>query len=79
MLNLDTHVLLSALTDQLTAAERRILAREPWSISAIVLWEIANLAQLGWIETAIARYQEALAAIPGAKRVVTANEDLRAG
>lgn len=50
MLNLDTHVLLYALTDGLTAAERRLLAREPWSISAIVLWEIANLAQLGRIE-----------------------------
>lgn len=50
MLNLDTHVLLYALTDELTAAERRLLSRDPWSISAIVLWEVAKLAQLGRIE-----------------------------
>ena len=50
MLNLDTHVLLFAVTDRLTAAERRLLGREPWSISAIVLWEIAKLTQLGRIE-----------------------------
>jgi PIN domain nuclease of toxin-antitoxin system len=50
MLNLDTHVLLYAVTDELTPAERRLLSREPWSISAIVLWEIAKLAHLGRIE-----------------------------
>lgn len=50
MLNLDTHVLLYALTDGLTPAERRLLSKEEWSISAIVLWEIAKLAQLGRIE-----------------------------
>jgi len=50
MLNLDTHVLLYAVTDELTAAERRVLSSEPWSISAIVLWEIAELAELGRIE-----------------------------
>jgi len=50
MLNLDTHILLYAVTDGLTPAERRLLSAEPWSISAIVLWEIAKLAQLGRIE-----------------------------
>ncbi len=50
MLNLDTHVLLLALTDDLTAVERRLLRTNPWSISAIVLWEIAKLAQLGRID-----------------------------
>lgn len=50
MLNLDTHVLLYAVTGDLTAAERRLLGAEPWCISAIVLWEIAKLAQLGRIE-----------------------------
>jgi PIN domain nuclease of toxin-antitoxin system len=50
MLNLDTHVLLHALAGDLTRREAAILAREPWSIAAIVLWELAKLAQLGRIE-----------------------------
>ena len=50
MLNLDTHVLLYALTDDLSARERRLLSNETWSISAIVLWEIAKLSELGHIE-----------------------------
>jgi PIN domain nuclease of toxin-antitoxin system len=50
MLNLDTHVLLFALAGELTAGERRLLSADTWSISAIVLWEIAKLAQLGRIE-----------------------------
>lgn len=50
MLNLDTHVLLYALTDELTARERALLVNENWSISAIVLWEIAKLSQIGRIE-----------------------------
>lgn len=49
MLNLDTHVLLHAVAGRLTAAETRLLAATRWSISAIVLWEIAKLAQLGRI------------------------------
>lgn len=49
MLNLDTHVLLYALSGALTPREKRLLAGETWSISAIVLWEIAKLAQLGRI------------------------------
>ena len=50
MLNLDTHVLLYAVTGALRPAESRLLRGHPWSISAIVLWEIAKLAQLGRIE-----------------------------
>lgn len=50
MLNLDTHVLIHALAGDLTAGERRLLGTRRWSISAIVLWEIAKLAQLGRIE-----------------------------
>jgi PIN domain nuclease of toxin-antitoxin system len=46
MLNLDTHVLLHAVTGALRPVERRLLAGDRWSISAIVLWEIARLAQL---------------------------------
>lgn len=50
MLNLDTHVLLYALTGDLTPRERALLSDETWSISAIVLWEIAKLAEVGRIE-----------------------------
>jgi PIN domain nuclease of toxin-antitoxin system len=50
MLNLDTHVLLHALAGSLNARERRLLSGDSWSISAIVLWEIAMLAELGRIE-----------------------------
>jgi len=50
MLNLDTHVLLYALTDDLNARERHLLSKETWSISAIVLWKVAKLAELGRIE-----------------------------
>jgi PIN domain nuclease of toxin-antitoxin system len=49
MLNLDTHILLFALDGSLTPAERKLLASKPWGISAIVLWEVAKLAQLGRI------------------------------
>lgn len=49
MLNLDTHILLFALDGSLTAGERRLLAGDPWGVSAIVLWEVAKLAQLGRI------------------------------
>jgi len=51
MLNLDTHILLHAVTDSLTRRESALLSRDTWSISwsisAIVLWEIAKLARLG--------------------------------
>ena len=50
MLNLDTHVLLYALTDELRPRERALLSNETWSISAIVLWEFAKLSELGRIE-----------------------------
>jgi PIN domain nuclease of toxin-antitoxin system len=50
MLNLDTHVLLHALAGELTRGEATALAREAWSISAIVVWEIGKLAELGRIE-----------------------------
>ena len=49
MLNLDTHILLFALDGSLTPGERKFLGAEQWGISAIVLWEIAKLAQLGRI------------------------------
>lgn len=46
MLNLDTHVLLYAVTGGLRPVELRLLRNDTWSISAIVLWEIAKLARL---------------------------------
>ncbi len=50
MVNLDTHVLIHALDGVITAKERRVLGGTTWCISAIVLWEIAKLAQLGRID-----------------------------
>lgn len=50
MLNLDTHIVIYALAGELTAREKRLLGSQQWSMSAIVLWEIAKLAQLGRIE-----------------------------
>ncbi|HYN80498.1 MAG TPA: type II toxin-antitoxin system VapC family toxin [Gemmatimonadaceae bacterium] len=47
MINLDTHVLVFALAGEVSAKERRLLAGNTWSISAIVLWELAKLVQLG--------------------------------
>ncbi|MBV9301400.1 MAG: PIN domain-containing protein [Acidobacteriaceae bacterium] len=48
MLNLDTHILIKAFEGSLTPRERNVLTADPeWSISSIVLWEIAKLHQLG--------------------------------
>jgi PIN domain nuclease of toxin-antitoxin system len=49
MLNLDTHMLLYAVAGRLTAREDGLLRGDRWSISPIVFWEIAKLAQLGRI------------------------------
>lgn len=50
MLNLDTHILIKAIEGELTAAERVALTNDDeWGISAIVLWEIEKLYQLGRI------------------------------
>ena len=49
MLNLDTHILIYALLGSLEPDEESLLARNRWSISAIVLWELAKLIQLGRI------------------------------
>ena len=45
MLNLDTHILVHALQGTITSAERRLLTQQSWSISAIVLWELAKLSE----------------------------------
>lgn len=49
MRNVDTHVLHFAVTGALQPRETRLLQDESWSMSAIVLWEIAKLAQRGCI------------------------------
>ncbi len=49
MINLDTHILLYAMSSGLTETEREVLTLSPWGVSAIVLWEVSKLAQLGRI------------------------------
>ncbi len=56
MLNLDTHILIYALADELTPTERKILSKTPWGISAIVLWEIEKLHSLKRIELDISDF-----------------------
>ena len=46
MLNLDTHILIYALSGRLRPREARLLSASKWTISAIVLWELAKLVQL---------------------------------
>jgi PIN domain nuclease of toxin-antitoxin system len=50
MVNLDTHMLVFGMSGDVTAKERAVLSAEPWSISAIVLWELAKLVQLGRVD-----------------------------
>lgn len=65
MLNLDTHVLVHALVGELTRPEEALLRGDSWSISAIVLWEIGKLAELGRIELDLdhAALEQALARV----------------
>ncbi len=50
MLNLDTHILVYAMAGTLKDREAKLLRSDRWGISAIVLWELAKLAELGRIE-----------------------------
>jgi PIN domain nuclease of toxin-antitoxin system len=50
MLNLDTHILIFAITGALRPSEQELLSRDRWSMSSIVLWELATLAQLGRVD-----------------------------
>ncbi|MCY4608885.1 MAG: type II toxin-antitoxin system VapC family toxin [bacterium] len=50
MLNLDTHILIFSLAGALRDGEREALSETRWSISAIVLWELAKLIQLGRVD-----------------------------
>jgi PIN domain nuclease of toxin-antitoxin system len=49
MLNLDTHILIDAIQNELSIVERKLLSTNRWSISAIVLWEIEKLFERGRI------------------------------
>ena len=49
MINLDTHILIHALTDELRSKEREQLVSHQWGVSSIVLWEMTKLFQLGRI------------------------------
>jgi PIN domain nuclease of toxin-antitoxin system len=50
VINLDTHILVFALTGKIDERERSLLAGQTWSVSAIVFWELAKLVQLGRIQ-----------------------------
>lgn len=47
MLNLDTHILVSLLTGDLSVKELRLVESERLAISDIVLWELAKLIEIG--------------------------------
>ncbi len=47
MLNLDTHILVASLSDELTPRERVLVTNESLAVSDIVFWELAKLVQLG--------------------------------
>lgn len=64
MLNLDTHVLLHALRGDLRRRERELLEASDWGIAAIVLWELAKLAELGRVEIDL-EDPEVVAAVQG--------------
>ena len=50
MLNLDTHILIHGIRGELRRREQTLMKRNRWSISAVVLWELAKLVQLGRVD-----------------------------
>jgi PIN domain nuclease of toxin-antitoxin system len=50
ILNLDTHILIHGFQGGLLLNERILLSNHSWGISAIVLWELTKLIQLGRVE-----------------------------
>lgn len=50
MLNVDTHLVVDFFLGRLRPGERELMDSEGWGISAIVLWELYSLAQLGRID-----------------------------
>jgi len=49
MLNLDTHILVFALSGTLTSIEQKVLAAQPWGVSDMVFWELSMLIRRGRI------------------------------
>ena len=49
MLNLDTHVLMAAVAKRLRADDARIMEKDRWAISGVVLWELGHLSRAGRI------------------------------
>jgi len=50
MLNLDTHILVSVLSGDLSSREHELVRKHELAISGIVLWELAKLVQLGRLD-----------------------------
>lgn len=50
LLNLDTHIVIDAVQDEVRYADRAILEQHTWGISAMTLWEMVKLDQLGRLE-----------------------------
>jgi PIN domain nuclease of toxin-antitoxin system len=50
MLNLDTHILIYALSGGLTPKEQTFLSERNWGVSPIVFWELSTLVQKKRIE-----------------------------
>lgn len=50
MINLDTHILLAAVAGTPRPEEARLLERDFWAVSGIVLWEIGHLEREGEIQ-----------------------------
>lgn len=65
MLNLDTHILIYALSGKLKPAEEKTLSTQAWGVSGIVLWEIAMLAAKGRVDVDVhsARFGRVVAGI----------------
>lgn len=57
MLNLDTHIVVDAFRNRLTEHEQELIYSERWSVSSIVLWEVAMLHKGGRIEFDLADHQ----------------------
>ena len=49
-INLDTHILVFALSGGIRTSEETLLSRYEWSISAMVLWEMAMLYRRGRLD-----------------------------
>ncbi len=65
LLNLDTHILVHALTGDLRPTEESMLIKHGWGVAAIVFWELAKLSQLGRIDVDLgdAEVQSVLASL----------------